>query len=271
MNSVAKFQARQQQFTSGAISLRPEDAVDDPEWDDYIVSVQGRRCLADVVAEKVDWLWEPYIPLGHLTIIEGDPGLGKSWLSLGIATGVSLGRGLPNVSALPPRNVLLLSCEDSLAATIRPRLDSMRADANRVWAIDDVATFEDDGLRRLEAHIVETAAALVIVDPFVAYFGSGDLNRANQTRKVMSALADIPTLRDCADPPSHERCTRQKHLSGARQHRHHGGVSVGFARRCGPRRSEQARDGAHQVQSGAAWPDNQLLDRDRPFYLGRYF
>ena len=198
MNSVAKFQARQQQFTSGAISLRPEDAVDDPEWDDYIVSVQGRRCLADVVAEKVDWLWEPYIPLCHLTIIEGDPGLGKSWLSLGIATGVSLGRGLPNVSALPPRNVLLLSCEDSLAATIRPRLDSMRADANRVWAIDDVATFEDDGLRRLEAHIVETAAALVIVDPFVAYFGSGDLNRANQTRKVMSALADIAERQHCA-------------------------------------------------------------------------
>jgi hypothetical protein len=154
-------------------------------------------CLADVKPEKVDWLWRPYIPLGKLTIIEGDPGLGKSWLSLGIGASVTLGKGLPNCKPFRPRNVLLLSSEDGLGDTIRPRLDEMRADLDRVFAAEDVAAFDDPGLQRLEEHIETYDAHAVFIDPWVAYFG-GDLNKANETRRVLKRLAAIAERRHCA-------------------------------------------------------------------------
>jgi len=211
MASIARVRPTRQQPPRG-LSLRPSDCVDDPEWDDFIestrrtidgdtgsgVSDEGLRCLADVEPEDVDWLWKPYIPLGKVSIIEGDPGLGKSWLSLGIAASISLGRGLPNTPMFQPRNVLLLSSEDGLGDTIRPRLDAMRANVNRVFAVENVYTFDEAGLPDLEVQIARTSALLVIVDPFVAYFGDRDLNKANQTRKVMAALAEIAERQHCA-------------------------------------------------------------------------
>ena len=68
-------------------------------------------CLADIEAEQVTWLWPPYIPVGKVTLIEGDPGIGKSFLSLALATSISLGRGLPGQPEQKPRTVLLLSAE----------------------------------------------------------------------------------------------------------------------------------------------------------------
>ncbi len=148
------------------------------------------QCMADVEAEEICWLWSPYIPLGKITICEGDPGIGKSWLTLAIATAVSLGRGLPGQKDTDPANVLLCSAEDGLADTLKPRLDAMGADSERVFAINGALTFDPEGFSRIEDYLVQEKPVLVIIDPLVAYLGAGvDMHRANETRSVMTQLA----------------------------------------------------------------------------------
>ncbi len=155
--------------------------------------------LSDVAAEDVQWLWHPYIPLGKVTLLEGDPGVGKSHVALAVATAVTLGRGLPGQGVFAPGNVLVLSAEDGLGDTIRPRLDKIGANVSRVTALDETVTFDDAGLTRLEAAIVQTGAILVIVDPIVAYMGAQvDLHRANETRAVLARLAAIAERHGCA-------------------------------------------------------------------------
>jgi hypothetical protein len=150
------------------------------------------RCMADVKAEAVSWLWKPYIPKGKLTLEEGDPGIGKSWVSLAIATGVTLGKGLPGQEISESGNVLLASAEDGLGDTIRPRLDAMGADVSRILAIDGALTLDDSGFALLEAYLERVSPALLIIDPLVAYIGAGvDIHRANETRSVMAQLARL--------------------------------------------------------------------------------
>ena len=150
------------------------------------------RRMADVASEAVTWLWHPYIPLGKLTLLEGDPGVGKSWVALAIATAVSLGRGLPGQASGEPCNVLLASAEDGLGDTIRPRLDAMGADVSRIHAIDGPLTFDDVGFLTLESAIVTVRPRLLVLDPLVAYLGGGvDIHRANEVRHVMANLARL--------------------------------------------------------------------------------
>jgi len=150
------------------------------------------RVMAEVVAVAVDWLWKPYIPLGKLTLLEGDPGVGKSWVSLAIARGVSLGRGLPGMQSGAPGKALLASAEDGLGDTIRPRLDAMKADVNRIVAIDTPLTLDDAGFAQLEGCVDTHKPSLLILDPLVAYLGAGvDIHRANETRAVMAQLARL--------------------------------------------------------------------------------
>jgi RecA-family ATPase len=83
----------------------------------------GLTAMSTVQPESVSWLWAGRIPYGKVTLLDGDPGLGKSFITLAIATSVSLGRGLPGELPRAPGRVLLLSAEDGLADTVRPRLD----------------------------------------------------------------------------------------------------------------------------------------------------
>jgi hypothetical protein len=157
------------------------------------------HCLADVEPEQVEWLWHPYIPFGKLTILEGDPGLGKSWMTCAIATAVANGFGLPGIKVSDPRNVVMLSAEDGLGDTVRPRLESMRADLRRIFAVDGVLTFDEIGCVMLEEVVIKHRAQLVIIDPIVAYIGAEvDLHRANETRAVMARLARIAEKHVCA-------------------------------------------------------------------------
>jgi len=156
-------------------------------------------CMAEVVPETVSWLWLPYIPLGKLALLEGDPGIGKSWVSLAIATAVSLGKGLPGTEAIESASVVLASAEDRLGDTIRPRLDAMGADVSKIHAIRGALDFGSGGLTLLEGFIERVKPSLVIVDPLVAYIGAGvDIHRANETRAVMAKLADMAEKHGCA-------------------------------------------------------------------------
>jgi hypothetical protein len=158
-----------------------------------------RRCLADIKPEEVDFLWHPYIPKGKLTLIEGDPGVGKSWLTCALATATAAGSGPLGWKEDTRGKVLMLSVEDGLADTIRPRLDSMGADVTHIEALEGPLVFNDAGLLRLEAEIIEVKPTLVIIDPLVAYLGAGvDLHKANETRAVMARLSIIAEKYNCA-------------------------------------------------------------------------
>jgi hypothetical protein len=175
------------EWTPTAVTAQQEGEDTKAESKPFVV-----HCLADVHAEEVVWLWCPYIPLGKLTILEGDPGLGKSWMTCAIATATAQGHGLPGAERTEPRKVLLLSAEDGLSDTIRPRLDALRADVSQIYAVEGALTLDDVGCLRLEAEILEIKPALVIIDPIVAYLGADvDLHRANETRAVMARLARI--------------------------------------------------------------------------------
>ena len=148
--------------------------------------------LSDVKAEQVEWLWHPYIPLGKVTGLEGDPGIGKSTIGLAIATCVSIGKGLPGNPDAKPADVLIASAEDSLCDTIKPRLDNMGADVSLIHAIQGDFSLADKGISTIRRYIKELDPALVIIDPLVAYIGSTvDIHRANETRNVMAQLADL--------------------------------------------------------------------------------
>jgi hypothetical protein len=166
------------------------------------VDLKGRIssiCLADVEAEEVNWLWTPYIPIGKLSMIEGDPGLGKSWITLAIATHVANGKGLPGVEPCDPEPVLLMSCEDGLEDTIKPRLISLGADDTNIFAPSSIFTFDKEGIGKLMHLVRDVAPKLIIIDPLVAYMGGKiDMNRANETRQLMAELASIADAYSCA-------------------------------------------------------------------------
>ena len=161
--------------------------------------------LSDVPYEEVTWRWRGRLPAGKLVILEGDPGTGKSWLSLAIATAVTRGQPLPGDDGeFEPQNVLLLTAEDGLADTVRPRIEDMGGDLRRVFVAALVD--EADGSERFpklpvdlpaltaaldEAELGEGGYGLVIIDPLNAYLGGVDGNRDIDVRSVLGPLASL--------------------------------------------------------------------------------
>lgn len=156
--------------------------------------------MADVETKKVEFLWYPYIPYGKLTIIQGDPGAGKTTAVLQIAALLTKGEKLPeDDQEREPVNVIYQTAEDGLADTVKPRLEAAGADCSKVLVIDE----SEQGLGmsdlRIEEAIKQTGAKLVILDPIQAYLGSGvDMHRANEIRPVMKHLGDIAEKYNCA-------------------------------------------------------------------------
>ncbi|MCH8112423.1 MAG: AAA family ATPase, partial [Proteobacteria bacterium] len=139
------------------------------------------------------------IPLGKITSIEGDPGVGKTWLTHAIATAVTLGRGLPECDSFEPGNVLILSAEDGLSDTIKPRLESFGADCECIFAASEPFSLDPKGFNLLSQLIQQCSPKLVIIDPLVAYMGGKvDLHKANETRSIMSQIALLAERYKCA-------------------------------------------------------------------------
>lgn len=156
--------------------------------------------MSDVTARKTEWLWYPYIALGKVTIMMGDPGEGKSTLALNLAAAVSRGWKFPSKEkTVQPEFVIYQNAEDGLEDTIRPRLDSAGADPEMVVCVNEEKEPTAIGDDRLERLIFMTKAKLVILDPLQAYLGADvDMHRANEIRPLMAHLASLAEENHCA-------------------------------------------------------------------------
>jgi len=149
--------------------------------------------MADVEATEVEWLWYPYIPYGKITIIQGDPGEGKTTLILNLAAMLSKGIKLPeSLTAAAPINIIYQTAEDGLSDTVKPRLVAANADHSRITVIDESKLELSLMDERLEQAIIRTQAKLVILDPLQAYIGANvDMHRANEIRPIMKHITDV--------------------------------------------------------------------------------
>jgi hypothetical protein len=165
--------------------------------------------LADVTPERVDWLWPGRLPLGKLVVVDGDPSVGKSTTAVDFAARISAGRAWPDGAPNRTGGVLLLSAEDGLADTIRPRLDAAGGDPSSVYALTEIryrdehdeiqtrpVTMADVG--DIEAAVKSVGAVLVIVDVLMAFLPSRiDSHRDQDIRSVLSGLAAMAERTSC--------------------------------------------------------------------------
>ena len=156
--------------------------------------------MSDIQSEEIEWLWYPFIPYGKLTIIQGDPGDGKTTLALNIAAKLSRGESLDEEMKISePINIIYQTAEDGLADTVKPRLELADADCERILVIDESSEALSMADERLEEAIKLTNAKLLILDPIQAYLGAGtDINRANEARDMTKKLGALAEKYKCA-------------------------------------------------------------------------
>ncbi|MEQ8789519.1 MAG: AAA family ATPase [Pirellulaceae bacterium] len=163
--------------------------------------------LAGVTRELLDWLWPGRIPLGKLTLLCGDPGLGKSCVTLDLAARVSRGDGWPDMPLFKqtPGDVILLNCEDDVPDTIAPRLDKAGADDNHIFTLEGIEhqdaktgkmnkrwfSLESDLSRLDEALGQFPDIRLVVIDPIAAYLGNVDSHKNAEVRGLLAPLAEL--------------------------------------------------------------------------------
>lgn len=155
----------------------------------------------DTVQQKqVDWLWYPYIPYGKITLLQGDPGDGKSTFMLHIAAIISTGGIFPDGSQAAESHSVIYQCsEDNAADTIKPRLLAAGADCEKIAYIveDNQPLALDDP--RIEEAVISSGARLVIFDPIQAYIPpESDMLNASKMRTVLRNLAGIAERNNCA-------------------------------------------------------------------------
>lgn len=179
------------------------------EWREHRDEPYQLTRITDIQAEKVDWLWEGRIPRGAITLLDGDPEVGKSTLSLDLAARVSCGARMPDgARGALPGPVILVSAEDSLAHTVRPRLEAAGAALQHCHALQAVYTQEqplgrplrlptDNGA--LHRAILNLSAALVIIDPLMSFIDAEINSSIDQdVRKVLWPLAQTAEQTGCA-------------------------------------------------------------------------
>ena len=155
--------------------------------------------MSDAELTPVEWLWKPYLPFGKLSVLQGNPGEGKTYFAMHLAAACTNGKLLPNMERMEPFNVIYQTAEDGLGDTVKPRLIEAGADLDRVLVIDDSdvqLTLSDE---RIEKAIIENNARLVIIDPIQAYLGADvDMNRANEVRPIFMRLGQVAQRTGCA-------------------------------------------------------------------------
>ena len=155
--------------------------------------------MSQVALQEVQWLLKPYIPFGKITIIQGNPGEGKTTFALRLAAACSTGKAFPGKEISKPINVIYQTAEDGLGDTVKPRLMEAGADQDRILNIvEDHASLSllDE---RIERAIRQTGAKLLIMDPIQGYLGDRiDMNRANEIRTVLKNVSAVAERTGCA-------------------------------------------------------------------------
>ncbi len=161
--------------------------------------------LADVQPEPIDWIWPQRLARGRYVLLSGEPGLGKSFLSLDVAARISRGLAFPDGTRAPQGKVLMLVAEDGLSDTVRPRLDSLGGDPSQVAVLEAIR--ETDGTRApvslvehmpaIEAAIEQVQPVLLIIDPITAFLGRTDSHRDVEVRATLAPLLDLIEQKDC--------------------------------------------------------------------------
>lgn len=158
------------------------------------------RRASSIAPGRVSWLWKGYLPYGKITILDGDPGIGKSFLALDLAARVSTGAPMPlGTPSRKPRGVVLLMPEDDDEDTIVPRLIALGADLDRIVIISQ--TFDvsaPDGLEHLAAALdMVEDAGLVVFDPLLTYLGGekSDVHRDRDVRRSLDPLIELAIRR----------------------------------------------------------------------------
>ena len=182
--------------------------------------------LSEIAAEKVKFLTFPYIPLGKLSLITGDPNVGKTHLALAIAAAVTTGEPLPWEPAHEkntPANVIFQSMEDGYGDTIKPRLMRLGANCGLVHVINEglhPLTLDD---ARIEQAIVKTGAKMVIFDPLTAYCNGFEMGNSGGIRPVLTQLAAVAQRTNCAVIAI---CHLNKRSGGKSQYRTLGSIDI---------------------------------------------
>jgi hypothetical protein len=165
--------------------------------------------MSDIYPEPVEWLWEPYIPRGAITLMQGDGGEGKTTTALAIAAAVSTGSPLPRQVPLSSvtlgshnlaihADVIIQNAEDSYAKTIKPKLEQFGADCDMIHVIDEDELALSLTDERIEQAIIDTGAHLCILDPIQAYLGKANMNSAGGVRPLMKRLGAVAARHGCA-------------------------------------------------------------------------
>lgn len=160
----------------------------------------GVEFYSNVKASEVEWVWYPYIPCGKITMLQGDPGEGKSTLIIHVAAILTKGGYLPDGQKIKKPEMVIYQCsEDGKGDTIKPRLEQAGADCNRVAFIkedNDKLTLEDERIRNA---IIQISAKMVVLDPIQAFIGhNGNMTNVVKMREILSKLSKVAAETNCA-------------------------------------------------------------------------
>lgn len=165
---------------------------------------RSRINLSTVTPRNIDWWWKPRIARGKVHLLQGDPGVAKSYVTLALAACNSRGGGINpdgTIAQGTPGRTLLMAVEDGLEDTTVPRLIKCGADLSMIetFGIDNQFVLDPDGIALLEQHLADVQPSLVIIDPVTFFLGGRiDMHRANEVRQPLAALGRLAERYGCA-------------------------------------------------------------------------
>lgn len=157
------------------------------------------RPLSEIAAARIEWLWKGRIPIGCITLLEGDGGIGKSFVVSSLGSAISSGQALPDDTPKAPARVLLLAAEDDPGVVLRPRFESHGADLENVFIFNQDLLLDESGFQTLRLEIARLVPKLIVIDPVVSFLGTRlDASKATDVRSVMKPLHELASSHRCA-------------------------------------------------------------------------